>query len=1153
MFGGSDRIVNEQQKLLAFRVQASAFGLPIPIGWGRNRIPANMIWYGDFTAIPHVTQQSSGGKGGGGVTQVDVTYTYTAALMLLLGEGPITSVDAMWIGKTKYVSAAERFSAFLGTYSQTAWAHLTTNHPSEALAYRGVAYVAEEAYDLGGSGDLPNHNFEVSWGIQQGGGIVDANPSAIVLDVLTNVHYGVGVPSSILADWTQWSNFCRANGVFLSPVLNGQRSAAEFIEQIAKLGGAGIVYSEGKLKMVPYSDESATGNGATYTPDVTPIYALTDDDFGQASNDDPVEVERGSPADAFNTLQVVFSNRANDYNEEPVEAKDQASIEQFGLRADEPLTAPEITTLATARFVCQFLLQRKLYTRNVYKFKLPWQYALLEPMDVLLLTDSGLGLSSERIRIREIEEQEDGGFLITAEEFPTQVAQAAIYSAQAPGGYAPDYNVSPGSVSTPLIIDAPGVATPSGYEVWAAVSGSDASWGGAHVWVSLDGDSYKQVGTLHGRARYGVLTANLPTGSDPDTSSICKVDLTVSQGELLAGTQTDADNAATLCYADGELIAYTAATLTAPNRYDLGTYLRRGVYGTPIGTHLTGASFARLDQAMFRYEYTPDMVGKTIYLKFTSFNIYGGGTQDLAGVTEYQYTIQGPIGSPANVTGFGYSFQGINTKLSWTRIAGDKRYIEYEIRQGVSWEAGSTIARTQSDFLLLPALTTPTTFHIKAAYIGGAAGLSSLSAASTTVTPTAPGQVTPSAAFDGGEVRLTWAVPSGSYQVYRYEVRYGATWAGGTFVGLVDVTTFKALASWSGSRTWWVAAIDAAGVYGTPGSVEVVVTVPSAPTVTAETIDNNVLLRWTDATQTLPLKYYELRRGDVFSSATVIGTVQARFSTIFESTGAAYKYWVVGVDSAGNYGTEQSVTAVVSSPPDFILYDQIDSDFSGTKTNCLVVPGNKLLACVYTSETYQAHFTNRSWDQPQDQIDAGYPIYVEPSQTTGQYVETTDFGTVIPSTLITVSLGTTVVAGTVTVAPTISVKKLSGDPWTDYVGVWQVYVTDFQFVKVTLDFTSSGGNDLLLIDSMTTKLDVKIRNDAGSITANSGDSGGTTVNFNVDFIDVREITVTPQGTTPVTWVVDFTDVPNPSNFKVLVFDLGGSRVTRDIRWHASGS
>jgi hypothetical protein len=150
-------------------------------------------------------------------------------------------------------------------------------------------------------------------------------------------------------------------------------------------------------------------------------------------------------------------------------------------------------------------------------------------------------------------------------------------------------------------------------------------------------------------------------------------------------------------------------------------------------------------------------------------------------------------------------------------------------------------------------------------------------------------------------------------------------------------------------------------------------------------------------------------------------------------------------------------------------------------------------------------------------------------------------------------MGFTVVSGSVTITPTISTATAAAPTtWTDHAGVLQVYATDFRYVKVTLDFTSSGGNDLLLIDSLIVRLDVKIKRDSGIVTANSGDSGGTTVNFAEVFIDIRSITGTPQGTTPAVPVIDFTDAPNPTSFKILVFDLAGGRITRDVRWDASG-
>ena len=64
------------------------------------------------------------------------------------------------------------------------------------------------------------------------------------------------------------------------------------------------------------------------------------------------------------------------------------------------------------------MLQRQLYVRNTYKFKLGIRYALLEPMDIVLISDPTLGLDSAAVRIIQIEEDGNGELTITAEEIP---------------------------------------------------------------------------------------------------------------------------------------------------------------------------------------------------------------------------------------------------------------------------------------------------------------------------------------------------------------------------------------------------------------------------------------------------------------------------------------------------------------------------------------------------------------------------------------------------------------------------------------------------------------------------------------------------------------------------------------------------------------
>ncbi len=120
---------------------------------------------------------------------------------------------------------------------------------------------------------------------------------------------------------------------------------------------------------------------------------------------------------------------------------------------------------------------------------------------------------------------------------------------------------------------------------------------------------------------------------------------------MLSGTTADADSYVTLCFCDGELLSFATATLTAANKYNL-TYLRRGAYGTAIGSHAAGTQFARFgpnDPSLFRYAYPASFIGHSIFVKLPAFNIFGQALQGLAGVSAYSYTLLGTGGMTVNV------------------------------------------------------------------------------------------------------------------------------------------------------------------------------------------------------------------------------------------------------------------------------------------------------------------------------------------------------------------------------------------------------------------------------------------------------------------------------------------------------------------------
>ncbi len=297
-------------------------------------------------------------------------------------------------------------SFFAGTQGQSPWTYLNTHHGDQALGYTQIAYVASERMDLGQSGLVPNLGFEIM-GQALYPGQLDSCPADVIYDILNNERHGVLFPTTSIGPLTELSNYCVANGLFISPIIDAQQSAAQWIESLLKIANAEAVWSGGTLKFRARGDTTVIGNGATFTPDTQPIYDLDVDDFLADAGDPPITITRPSVQDVTNCIRIEWNNRDNAYNTEVAEEKDDLSIRQYGLRPAEQVTYPGICKHGVAQKVARTELQRSVYHRNQYKFRLPLRYFLLEPMDLVTLTDPYLGMNKTPVRIIEISENDD--------------------------------------------------------------------------------------------------------------------------------------------------------------------------------------------------------------------------------------------------------------------------------------------------------------------------------------------------------------------------------------------------------------------------------------------------------------------------------------------------------------------------------------------------------------------------------------------------------------------------------------------------------------------------------------------------------------------------------------------------------------------------
>ena len=370
----------------------------------------------------------------------------------------------------------------------------------------------------------------------------------------------------------------------------------------------------------------------------------------------------------------------------------------------------------------------------------------------------------------------------------------------------------------------------------------------------------------------------------------------------------------------------------------------------------------------------------------------------------------------------------------------------------------------------------------------------------------------------GATITINWTEVITQYGVDYYEINYDSK------VTSVKGTTITLEADWVGDRAFVIKTVDINGNKSSGYTLNASLSIPnSANNFRASVIDNNVMLYWTLPSRTsLPIRHALIKQGASWATATLVGEKSGEFTTINEPSGGTFTYWIAMVDTAGNESTPVPITAKVSEPPDFIFYGSQDSTFTGTLTSAFL-ENNAVIIPVNTTQSWEDHFTTQSpaWATIQDQIDAGYPIYIQPSDLDGNYQEVFDFSTVLSSSRVTVSVGGEVVAGSPAISVNIDTSE-DGVTYAENEGTTEIFATQFKYVRVTVRVT---GDEVALykLESLNIRADAKQITDSGKVSALSTDASGTIVNFNKSFIDVESITATAASTSANIVVYDFND------------------------------
>lgn len=650
LFSRGRNTTNRADMIADFQINTASYGEVVPEILGTTRVSGNIIDYEDFTAHEHKSTTRTGK--GGGSKHTEITYTYTVAAAIGLCEGPIKGIGKVWRDKEVYQYPNEKIelTLFKGDYGQTPWPYMLSKHPDKAMPYSGLAYMAG-VVDLGDRGSLPQYNFEIQGKLLETGDGVDVNPADYIVHVLQSVGADV-----VIDGIDNFRAYCKAADILISTPPNQKSAKAQqVINDIAEITNSLVFWSTDRLKIVPLADKPI----GDWTPANQIQYDLTADDFIAGSDGQLILYKRKDSSEAYNEATVEFINRANSYEKETVSFEVVADVQRNGLKPASKKTAHYLYTKARAQYYAEQLAMKRLYAKTQYTFRLDWAFCALEVGDLVTLTDKSCQLDHQIVVITSVNEAADGQLELTAEGKPAGTYAPAKYNVHENERPFVDYNQEAPSVNDVAIFQT--VGDVGGNQIFVGVN-APSGWGGCSVWLSDNDQTYQRIGNISQQARMGRTKYGFA-----QNGNFCNV--VINQGVLKSGTHIDAERGNTLCWVNGEALSYENVEVHPNNWYTLQG-LVRGQYGTSAINHNADERFVRVDEALFRYPYRKEDIGKTIYLKFTSMNLFGSNEQGLDEVQSYQYTIV-PYYIPevSNVTLFTKYYEIGNGVLSFDVVA----------------------------------------------------------------------------------------------------------------------------------------------------------------------------------------------------------------------------------------------------------------------------------------------------------------------------------------------------------------------------------------------------------------------------------------------------------------------------------------------------
>lgn len=277
---------------------------------------------------------------------------------------------------------------------------------------------------------------------------------------------------------------------------------------------------------------------------------------------------RTPDAELPRSVTVRFINAARDYQIDSQYDRREVTSSILDATYDLPINM----TAGKARATAKKLLYEAWIERDRYTFSTHRQYATLVPTDVV--TVDGITM-----RIEKKTEAPNGIFT-----FEAVATLAEIYTQSEADGIGGSFTPQPPPVdkadTTLVLLDLPLLTdADEANGLYVAMGPADSgAWSGATLYKSADGGvTYTDVVSTSDPAVIGTVASALGDsagGNMFDESNVITVVLTSADSELESATETAVLSGANPCAIGREVLQFRAATLTAPNTYQLSGLLR---------------------------------------------------------------------------------------------------------------------------------------------------------------------------------------------------------------------------------------------------------------------------------------------------------------------------------------------------------------------------------------------------------------------------------------------------------------------------------------------------------------------------------------------------------------------------------------------------